>query len=60
MGPIDRKTRELRAADDYNIGMREVDDQIGLVSVLDCDLGYFDKERDRMEPGPSPLMPDKV
>ena len=42
------------------IGIREVDDQIWLVSFLKYDLGYFDKERDRVEPGPSPFMPDKV
>jgi|GEM_PF-4116180 len=29
-------------------------------SFLGDDLGYFDKERDRVEPGPSPFMPDKV
>ena len=34
--------------------------QIWLVSFLEYDLGYFDKERDRVEPGPSPFMPDKV
>ncbi len=42
------------------IGIREVDDQIWLVSFLEYDLGYFDKERDRVEPGPSPFTPDKV
>jgi len=42
------------------VGIREVDDQIWLVSFLEYDLGYFDKERDRVEPGPSPFMPDKV
>jgi transposase InsO family protein len=42
------------------VGIREVDEQIWLVSFLEYDLGYFDKERDRVEPGPSPFMPDKV
>ena len=42
------------------IGIREVDDQIWQVSFLEYDLGYFDKERDRVEPGPSPFAPDKV
>jgi putative transposase len=42
------------------VGIREVDDQIWLVSFLEYDLGYFDKERDRVEPGPSPFAPDKV
>jgi len=45
---------------DQMVGIREVDDQIWLVSFLEYDLGYFDKERDRVEPGPSPFMPDKV
>lgn len=42
------------------VGIREVDDQIWLVSFMEYDLGYFDKERDRVEPGPSPFAPDKV
>ncbi len=42
------------------VGIREVDDQIWQVSFMDYDLGYFDKERDRVEPGPSPFAPDKV
>ena len=42
------------------IGIREVDDQIWLGSFLEYDLGYFDKERDQVEPGPSPFAPDKV
>ncbi len=42
------------------VGIREVDDQIWLVSFMEYDLGFFDKERDRVEPGPSPLEPDKV
>ena len=33
-----------------NVGIREVDDQIWLVSFLEYDLGYFDKERDRLTP----------
>jgi putative transposase len=42
------------------VGIREVDDQVWQVSFLEYDLGYFDKERDRVEPGPSPFAPDKV
>jgi putative transposase len=42
------------------VGVREMEDQIWLVSFLDFDLGYFDKERDRVEPGPNPFVPDKV
>jgi hypothetical protein len=42
------------------VGIREVDDQVWLVSFMDFDLGFFDKERDRVEPGPNPFAPDKV
>ena len=35
-------------------------DYIWLVSFLEYDLGYFDRERDRVEPDPSPFTPDKV
>ena len=34
------------------VGIREVEDQIWLVSFMDYDLGYFDNERGRVEPGP--------
>ena len=42
------------------VGIREVEDQIWLVSFMDYDLGYFDNERGRIEPGPNPFVPDKV
>ena len=42
------------------VGVREVEDQIWLVSFLDYDLGYFDNERGRVEPGLNPFAPDKV
>ena len=42
------------------VGVKEVDDQIWLVSFLEYDLGYFDNERGRVEPGPNPFDPDKV
>jgi putative transposase len=42
------------------VGIREVDNDIWQVSFLEYELGYFDKERDRVEPGPSPFAPDKV
>jgi putative transposase len=34
------------------VGIRETDDQIWQVSFLNYDLGYFDNERGRVEPGP--------
>lgn len=42
------------------VGIREVEDQLWLVSFMDYDLGYFDNERGRVEPGPNPFKPDKV
>lgn len=42
------------------VGIREVEDQIWLVSFMDYDLGFFDNERGRVEPGPNPFAPDKV
>ena len=40
------------------VGLREVDDRIWLVSFLDYDLGYFDEEEARVEPGPNPFVPE--
>ena len=37
------------------VGIREVEDRIWLVSFLNYDLGYFDHEEGRIEPGPYPF-----
>ena len=42
------------------VGIREVDDQIWLVSFLDFDLGFFDRDENRVEPAPNPFGPEKV
>ena len=42
------------------VGIREVDNQVRLVSFMEYDLGFFDKEQDRVEPGPNPFAADKV
>ena len=42
------------------VGLREVEDQIWLVSFLDFDLGFFDREEGRVEPAPNPFVPEKV
>ena len=42
------------------VGLREVADQVWQVTFMEYDLGYFDKEQDRVEPGPNPFAPDKV
>jgi transposase InsO family protein len=42
------------------VGIREVDEQVWQVSFLEYDLGYFDRDQDRVEPGPNPFAPDTV
>jgi hypothetical protein len=42
------------------VGIREVDDQIWLVSFLHYDLGFFDTENGRIEPAHNPFAPKKV
>jgi putative transposase len=42
------------------VGIREVDDQIWLVSLLDFDLGFFDQDEGRVEPAPNPFGLEKV
>ena len=42
------------------VGIREVYQDIWQVSFLEYDLGFFDDEQDRVEPGPDPFAPDKV
>ena len=40
--------------------VREVEDQIWLVSFLDYDLGFFDQDEGRVEPASNPFTPEKV
>ena len=42
------------------LGLREIDDQVWLVSFLDYDLGFFDNKEDRVEPAQNPFAPEKV
>ena len=42
------------------LGLTEVDDQIWMVTFMKYDLGFFDREEDRVEPGPNPFTPEKV
>jgi putative transposase len=42
------------------VGIREVDEQIWLVSFLEYDLGFFDQVEGRVEPAPNPFGPEKV
>ena len=40
-----------------NVGIKETEDKIGLVSFMDYDLGYFDEESYRLEPLKNPFGP---
>ena len=42
------------------LGIREIEDQIWLVSFMDHDLGFFDAIVDRVEPAQNPFAPDKL
>ncbi len=42
------------------VGIREVADQVWLVSFMDFELGFFDHEQARGEPAPNPFAPEKV
>lgn len=40
-----------------DVGIRQVEDKIWLVSFMDYDMGYFDEESGQFEPGPCPFGP---
>ena len=42
------------------LGIKEVDNQIWLVTFMDFDLGFFDADEGRVEPGPNPFIPEKL
>lgn len=42
------------------VGIREVDEQIWLVTFMHYDLGFFDQDEGRVEPAPNPFGPEKV
>jgi len=42
------------------IGIKEVEDQIWLVSFLNYDLGFFDHKEGRVEPAPNPFVPEQL
>lgn len=39
------------------LGIKEIEDQLWLVSFLNYDIGFFDKDVDRVEPAPNPFAP---
>lgn len=50
-----RKINFSRVFAGQDVGVRQVDDKIWLVSFMDYDLGYFDEENNRVEPGENPF-----
>jgi putative transposase len=55
-----RKINLSRAFAGELVGLREVEDQVWLVSFLDFDLGFFDQDERRVEPAHNPFGPAKV
>lgn len=53
-----RKINLSTVFSDQYVGIREVADQIWLVSFMDYDIGFFDEEQNRVEPmGENPFAP---
>ena len=40
------------------VGIREVAEQIWLVSFMDYDSGFFDEQEGRVEPAANPFVPE--
>jgi putative transposase len=55
-----RKINLSTAFAGHTVGIREVADQIWIVSFMHYDLGFFDKETGRVEPALNPFTPEKV
>jgi putative transposase len=39
-----------------NVGVKQIDERIWLVSFMHYDLGFFDDETCRLEPAPNPFQ----
>lgn len=50
-----RKINLGRAFAGQNVGVKQVADQVWLVSFMNYDLGFFDREADRVEPAQNPF-----
>jgi transposase InsO family protein len=55
-----RKINLSTAFAGQTVGIREVADQIWVVSFMHYDLGFFDNEKGRVEPARNPFTPDNV
>jgi len=51
-----RKINLSRCFAGHDVGVREVDDKLWLVSFMDYDLGYFDEDNGRVEPIDNPFV----
>lgn len=49
-----------RALSGQNVGIKEVEDKVWLVTFMDYDLGYFDEETKKLEPLEYPFAPEMV
>jgi hypothetical protein len=56
----DFKVSLSRAFAGENVGIKETEDKIWLVSFMDYDLGYFDEKNNRIEPLDYPFAPKIV
>lgn len=52
-----RKINLSRAFAGQLVGIREVADEIWLVSFMEYDLGFFDQDEGHIQPAPNPFMP---
>ena len=52
-----RKVNLSRSLAGQNVGVKQITDEIWLVSFMDYDLGYFDDETCRLEPIENPFQP---
>jgi putative transposase len=55
-----RKINLSTAFAGQTVGIREVADQIWMVSFMHYDLGFFDNEKGRVEPASNPFTPENV
>ena len=52
-----RKINLSRAFVGQLVGIREVADEIWLVSFMEYDLGFFDQDEGHVQPAPNPFIP---
>lgn len=55
-GPDKRKISLSRAFAGQLVGIREVEDQILVVTFMEYDLGFFDEKEGRVEPTVNPFI----